>query len=432
MRCLRKDPERRFQHIGDVKVALQEIKEESESGTAAATVPNKRRGRLIGALVASAVLVAGLTAWRLWPHPEAEAPPLRVVPLTALNGNEGEPTFSPDGEQVAFSWDGGVYNTSDIYVKLVGSPEVRQLTTDPAFDVTPSWSPDGRRIAFLRFPQGGAEGRIHLISPLGGIATKLTDFPTQEQLAWSPDGRSLAAARLDQPGISNSTGIFAIPIDGGEPRALTQTKRPASNLSPAFSPDGRRLAYMCCPDVGRPTCNVCVLDLDATYRPAGAPRRLTADPVAVRGLRWSRDGHSIIYGTQPFPGLAYLWRIAAAGNVPAERIEVAGVGAMDPAPALSRNRLAFTRSFHDIDVYRFRPGGAPEPVVVSPFGDFQAQVSPDGRHIAFSTSRSGEGCALGGGGGRFSGTTTPPRDTSLAWRTGVVTRRAAYRVRFAG
>ena len=45
LRCLRKDPERRFQHIGDVKVALQEIKEESESGPAAATVPNQRRGR---------------------------------------------------------------------------------------------------------------------------------------------------------------------------------------------------------------------------------------------------------------------------------------------------------------------------------------------------------------------------------------------------
>ena len=387
---------------------------------------------MIGALVASAVLVAGLTAWRLWPHPEAEVPPLRVMPLTALNGNEGEPTFSPDGEQVAFSWDGGVYNTSDIYVKLVGSPEVRQLTTDPAFDATPSWSPDGRQIAFLRYPPGGAEGRIHLVSPLGGIASKLSDFPTSDQLAWSPDGRMLAAARLDQPG-NHSTGIFAIPIDGGEPRALTQTKRPASDRSPAFSPDGRRLAYMCCPDVRLPTCNVCVLDLDATYRPAGAPRRLTADPVAVRGLRWSRDGHSIIYGTQPFPGLAYLWRIADAGNVPAERIEVAGVGAMDPAPALSRNRLAFTRSFLDIDVYRFRPGRAPEPVVVSPSGDWQAQVSPDGRHIAFSHVALWRGtCDLGGGGGRFSGTTTPPRDASLAWRTDVVTRRSAYRVRLAG
>jgi serine/threonine protein kinase len=200
LRCLRKDPERRFQYMSDVKVALQEIKEESESGPAAATVPKKRRGRLIGALTASAVLIAGLTAWRLWPQPEAEAPPPRVMPFTALNGNEGEPTFSPDGEQVAFSWDGGVYNTSDIYVKLVGSPEVRQLTTDPAFDATPSWSPDGRQIAFLRCPQGGTqggtEGRIHLISPLGGAASKLSDFPTQEQLAYGN-----ACTRSQRPGF---------------------------------------------------------------------------------------------------------------------------------------------------------------------------------------------------------------------------------------
>jgi len=67
---------------------------------------------------------------------------------------------------------------------------------------------------------------------------------------------------------------------------------------------------------------------------------------------------------------------------------------MDPAPALSRNRLAFTRSLLDIDIYRFRPGRAPEPIVVSSSGDFQGQVSPDGRQITFTTSRSSEGLAL--------------------------------------
>jgi serine/threonine protein kinase len=192
LRCLRKDPERRFQHMADVKVALQEIKEDSESGTAAVAVPSERRSRLIGALAASVVLVAGLIAWRLWPHPETEAPPLRVVPLTALNGQEDEPTFSPDGDQVAFSWDGGVYGTSDIYVKLVGSSEVRQLTTDPAVDAIPRWSPDGRRIAFLRFPPGiqrrwgtdwgrpGEDARIHVMSALGGPDAKLSDLSTNE------------------------------------------------------------------------------------------------------------------------------------------------------------------------------------------------------------------------------------------------------------
>ena len=87
----------------------------------------------------------------------------------------------------------------------------------------------------------------------------------------------------------------------------------------------------------------------------------------------------------------------------------------------------------DIDVYRFRPGGAPEPVVVSPFGDLQA-TGLAGRppHRVQHVALWRRACGLGGGGGRFSGTTTPPRDASLAWRTDVVTRRAAYRVRLAG
>ena len=98
---------------------------------------------------------------------------------------------------------------------------------------------------------------------------------------------------------------------------------------------------------------------------------------------------------------------------------------MDPAPALSRNRLAFTRSFLDIDVYRFRPGGAPEPVVVSPFGDFQAQVSPDGRHIAFSTSRSGEGLALWVAAADGSGSTQlTPWSRALSVRSTLVANQA--------
>ena len=82
--------------------------------------------------------------------------------------------------------------------------------------------------------------------------------------------------------------------------------------------------------------------------------------------------------------------MAIAGDRPPERLEVAGVGAMDPATVLSRDRLAFTRSFLDIDVYRFQPGRPPEPLVTGPFGDLEAQFSPDGRRIAFVTTRSGE------------------------------------------
>ena len=59
-------------------------------------------------------------------------PPPRVVPLTILPGKERWPTFSPNGDQVAFEWDGEGADNADIYITMVGSSEVRRLTTDPA------------------------------------------------------------------------------------------------------------------------------------------------------------------------------------------------------------------------------------------------------------------------------------------------------------
>ena len=81
---------------------------------------------------------------------------MRVVPLTTLRGHESWPTFSPDGEQVAFAWRWReASDNADIYVKIVGSSELRRLTSDPQADTAPSWSPDGRQIAYIR--DGGQE-----------------------------------------------------------------------------------------------------------------------------------------------------------------------------------------------------------------------------------------------------------------------------------
>ncbi len=98
--------------------------------------------------------------------PPGNGPPPRVVPLTRLAGKEALACIAPDGEQVAFAWSGEKFDNTDIYVTLVGSTDVRRLTTDPADDYAPSWSPDGRRIAFLR--RVGNAARIHVISALGG------------------------------------------------------------------------------------------------------------------------------------------------------------------------------------------------------------------------------------------------------------------------
>ena len=187
-------------------------------------------------------------------------------------------------------------------------------------------------------PRGWAHSR-HVGA--GRPDAKLTDLSTNDQVAWSPDGRVVAAARVEGGDDNISSAIYVIPVDGGEPRAVTRTKRPATDWTPAFSPDGRHLAYVSCTGA-EATCDVYVLDVDAAYRPTGAPRQLTRHPGEIRGLAWSRHGHSVIYSRNPHGGLGHLWRVAVAGDRPPERLEAAGLGAMDPATVRSRDRLAFT------------------------------------------------------------------------------------------
>src|SRR5215469_8099011 len=107
-RCLRKSPERRFQTAADLKVALEELKEESDSGTlgAAPVLAQPRRWRFAG--IAGLLALIGLGVAVLWFGRRTTKPqePLSAVPLTAYPGFEGDPTVSPDGSQVAFSWDG--------------------------------------------------------------------------------------------------------------------------------------------------------------------------------------------------------------------------------------------------------------------------------------------------------------------------------------
>jgi hypothetical protein len=179
-----------------VKVALEDVKEESESGvTAPASVVRAHRRGPIAAVVAGALLIVGATAWLLVPDRRPQAPaPLRPVALTSLTGSELFPTFSPDGEQVAFSWNGTKQDNWDVYVTLVGSSDVRRLTGDPAEDARPTWSPDGRQIAFVR--QRADDSTIHLVSPLGGAEN---EWATSEAAIHSTGHRTVSGWRPATP-----------------------------------------------------------------------------------------------------------------------------------------------------------------------------------------------------------------------------------------
>ena len=202
-RCLRKDPARRFQTMADLKVALEELKEESDSGTLvgvprAAALPARSSMRTMVLVVGSAVLLAGAVAgWFVTRKTAAPAAAMRrPVPLTSYPGSELQPSFSPDGSQVVFSWNGEKQDNYDLYVKVVGPGAPLRLTTDAGVDFSPKWSPDGRTIAFARGFSDGTQS-IMLIPALGGPERTLDRFRRIRPdvvLDWSPDGKWLVVA----------------------------------------------------------------------------------------------------------------------------------------------------------------------------------------------------------------------------------------------
>jgi Tol biopolymer transport system component len=390
LRCLRKEPERRFQQMSDVKVELEEAKEESDSqarASAGVAVSKRRSGRrwTLWAVAVSIPAVAAAVA--LWAGRPALPPP-SVVQLTSERW-AGAGSFSPDGTQIAYASAGDDGANWDIWIKIVGETEARRLTTDALADGYPAWSPDGTQIAFLRLSTGSSRGdlawwshsgAVHLVSPQGGPERRLSEWPARLQLSWSPDGRWLAVSKA-RSGSDPPGGIHLVSVSSGETRAVTFPQPPAFDFSPSFSPNGRELAYASCKGAeGYPVCEVSLLSLDGELRPQGAARSLTGQGLSNRGLAWTRDGRSIVYGADD-----RLWRVRADGGAPPERLEIVARGAF-PSTLGSRDRLAFTRETVDSDIYRLDLGGSAVPLVQSTFVEARPQYSPDGRRIAFDSA----------------------------------------------
>jgi eukaryotic-like serine/threonine-protein kinase len=394
-RCLRKDPGRRYQHMDDLKVALEELREELESG-GFQTIPHaiKRRGpRWLFVAAGAAALSLAAAVWWIAFRSSTLMPTVQpnLVRLTSLPGIEQQPAVSPDGQQIAYSWNGTQGDNFDIYIQHVAGGAPLRLTTNVADDISPAWSPDGGRIAFVRqAPPGGTA--VILIPSLGGPERRLIDLAfhggMDRRLDWSPDGELLAIA--DRTAIKECE-ISLVSVTSGEKRVLASPPAGAiCDNSPAFSPDGRRVVFV-------RWAGQAVGDLYIVATGGGEPQRLTFDNRQNRGPVWTIDGRSIVFSSER-DGSQALWRIPVAGGDAQKIVDARGSEVMigvSRQKESQESRLALEETIRDSNIWRVEASldsaarRRPKRLIASTRQEVFPQYSPDGTKIAFASDRSG-------------------------------------------
>jgi serine/threonine protein kinase len=411
-KALEKNPADRYPTMRDMVLDLRSLLRSSENGSATdpitvrPTRPSIRGFRWAWVALPVVLIVAGLFGWRSRKPPE-NAEPLKAIPLTTLKGTQRYPTFSPDGNYVAFAWNGPRQDNADIYVYQIGSSGTPlRLTTDAATEENPVWSPDGRWIAFLRPQQGTGSSEVRLVPPLGGPERKIADIHVRggslispPYLAWCPESDCLLAT--DSPGQGKPDSIFVITLETGEKRQLTQPEAPATgDTNPAVSPDGRWLVFR---RQGGAIFDGTLyrLPLSKGLAAAGQPQLLIPAERNAAHPAWAPDSKEIVVSIGAGPATS-LWRLAAAQDKPGEPVRLPFVGEDGIMPTFSRAqpgyapRLIYVHTYSDGNIWRLDaaapgvPASSPPVLAVSSTKyDGMPALSPDGRHVAFSSDRSG-------------------------------------------
>ena len=395
--CLQKERARRLQSMGDARLQIEEAlgapAEGAAAGVAAEPLSRGKRldGRMLVAVGAALVLVAlGFLVLR---RPSGSPIPrvVRTLQLTRDPGLEADPALSPDGRFVAYAK--GPVGQTKIYVQQVSGGRAVPLTVDlPGVHTRPRWSPDGAQIAFSADREDRTE--IAVVAALGGAPRRIAEG---WELAWSPDGDEVAYW-----GGVTGEGLFVVPVRGGEPRRLIERISEASGLTWAWHIN--RLAY----STGNATYllnymfpNLAPSSLWSVSLKGGEPVRLTEDGHLDHSPVFASDGAHLFFVSDR-GGSRDVYRIglrpAGEPSGPPERLttglNVHSISLSADDKTLAYSVVSVRQNIWSLPIPAKAPvsARAATPVTTGNQASEGMNVSPDGRWLAFDSSRSGNQC----------------------------------------
>jgi Tol biopolymer transport system component/DNA-binding winged helix-turn-helix (wHTH) protein len=358
------------------------------------TATHVRRSTLYWTVGIVFLLGLGIASWFFLSRSTAR-PNFSAVRIAPLNGlpRESDAAFSPDGSQVAFVWSGrplpsGEDQRVHIYVSQLGAEAPRRLTNSEGWEIAPVWSPDGKYIAFIRITQDHQNDGMYIASAQGGSERRVYPLDLRnstKELDWSPDGKYLAFAERNSP--DEPAAVYLLSLDTLQRHPLTAPPRGVlGDSSPAFSPDGRSLAFL--------RDRLDTQEIFVVPSQGGEPRQVTFDNRIIQGVSWSADGRDFIFSSNR-AGASSLWRVPVSGGTP-ERLPIIGGMVVRPTVARQGNRMAYTSVNYTSDIWRAELPAAgkqlapPAKFITSTALEEGPQYSPDGQRIAFQSTRTGD------------------------------------------
>ena len=387
-----KDVEHRYQSTKDIRNALEELKQELDSGELLGrtsspdvmAVSSSRFWWLAGGLVAFAAVATGIVLLdsRAQSNPTTAAS-LLFTKLTSQAGIEEHPSFSPDGKWIVYS--APASGSPHIFLQSVGGENAIDLSGDqPSNDTHPAFSPDGEQIAFRSDRLGGG---IFVMGRTGEFARRVASNGFNP--AWSPDSRKIVYSTEGvetNPYQRDGIGVlWTVDIASG----TTQRIYEGDAVQPAWSPHGHRIAFWMVADNGQK-------DLFTIPSAGGAALAVTTDAAVDFSPAWSPDGRYLLFSSDR-SGSPNLWRVAieeGTGKVQGspEALTTNSAWVADLTISGDGQRVAYASMMRSSNIQRFDldqvtgaiTGAGTWVTTGSAFRRY-IDVSPDGQRLVFGS-----------------------------------------------